>query len=348
LFIVLGMENKIKKFFRLAKKGKWDLIFYLGAKALGFNTARPLPASYVIEPANFCNLRCPVCPTGSGKLNRPPRLMSLDEFKMIIDQIEDYSSKISLFNYGEPFLNKDIFEMIKYAADRKMFVKISTNGQLLDKNVCLKIVKSGLQRLIVSFDGIDDETLNKYRLGANANKTIDALKNIKEAKDELKSETPVVEVQFLLMKHNEHQKEEMAKLAKDLGADIYAEKSLNLYGRSEFQDKMTDFLPVNSLSRYEKKEDGSWMLKGELVNDCWYIRNATVINSNGEVAPCCYDLYSNFIMGNVFREPIKSIWKGDKYRSFRKRIWKDRTSISMCEACPEGRRIKVNEKKSIG
>jgi len=77
------------------------------------------PHFILIEPTNICNLRCPLCPTGRGEKGRSKGKMSLDKFKRIIDEIGDYLYDIELDNWGEPLLNKDIFELIRYANEKK-------------------------------------------------------------------------------------------------------------------------------------------------------------------------------------------------------------------------------------
>jgi len=344
--------KKINISIKLIFGGKTDLFFYKMLKKLGIkNLLPPLPNSLIIEPANFCNLKCPLCPTGSGRLAkcRPARLMTFDEYRNIIDQAEGYVTKIVLFNLGEPFLNKETPKMIKYAVEAKMYVKISTNAVLLDdKTLCEEIVKSGLQHLIVSLDGADQETLEKYRVGSDFDKVIRALNYIKEAKRYLGLKMPRVELQFLVMKHNEHQKEQMAEISKKYEVDIFSAKTLCLYDVPDFQEAAKKFLPSDALfSRYGVASDGQFVQKGEILNHCRQVLSSMVINTDGTVVPCCYDLYNKHVLGNVFEESLKKIWKGQKYKAFRAQIKKDRKQIKICNTCPEERVEFLSEKKKI-
>jgi len=342
------MLNKIKTVISLLKTGKFDLVFYKLCKKLGFkNVLPPLPVWLVVEPCNFCNLRCPVCLTGSGRINRPNKVMTFEEFKKIVDQVKGYTKKILLFGWGEPFLNKDILRMVRYAVDSGIYnVRLSTNGMFLNsKELCVEIVKSGLRRLIISLDGLDQETLEKYRKGADFNKIIKGIKLLVEIRKLLKSDKPELELQFLVMKHNEHQREAMKKFAEELGVDVYMEKSLNIYRGSYFQEKAKEFLPQDlSRSRYTLDDSKKYKLKGTVPNTCHLIYQSAVINSNGTVIPCCYDLYSDYVMGNAFEEKLKNIWKNKKYQTLRKRIRENRKSIPMCRACPVDRKIFLTKK----
>jgi radical SAM protein with 4Fe4S-binding SPASM domain len=131
------------------------------------------------------------------------------------------------------------------------------------------------------------------------------------------------------------------KLAKDLGADTYHEKTMFIdYNEPGFQDMAKEFLPEDPLlRRYFLKEDGTFAPKGVTPDGCHSIYLSAVINSDGTVVPCCRDMHSDFVMGNVFEEDLKDIWKNDEYRAFREQVKKDRKSIPMCDTCPDGRFI---------
>lgn len=340
--------NKLNKALLLLKNGKIRTLIFIIINKLcrifridGF--LPPYPNILMIEPTNACNLQCPTCPTGSGKMNRPKRMLSLIEFKKIIDQAKGYLNEIILWNYGEPFLNKELLKMIKYAASANIKVRTSTNGQFFQsREFCRQVVQNRLQRLIVCLDGADQKTISRFRKGASFKNIIKGIRYLVEAKRDLDSETPKIELQFILMKHNEHQRRDIKKLAKKLKVDVYREKTVGIdYNDPDFQKMARELLPNDlSLSRYFKKPDGTFALKGEIPNSCPWVYRTAVINSDGTVVPCCYDLYSKHIMGNVFKESLKNIWKNKKYNAFRKQIKKDRKSIPICNICSEGRYIK--------
>lgn len=310
----------------------------------GLNILRPYPEWVVIEPTNICNLTCPTCITGSKRMNRVERMMSFVEFKNIIDQIKDHVKEISLFNFGEPFLNKELLSMIRYATRCGIHVTTSTRGGFFtSRQFCLDLVKAGLDHLIFSLDGADQETLDKYRKGLNFHNVIEGIKLISESKKELGLDTPKIELQFMLMKHNEFQRDSMKRYADRLGVDVYSEKTMgigNFMTSSEFQKVAKELLPDNpSYSRYFLKHDGMYAAKGEICNRCWYVYKATVINSDGNVVPCCWDTYSEHVMGNVWKDSLKYIWSGEKYQDFRKQIRLNRKEISICKTCPIDRRF---------
>lgn len=342
------MLKKIKKMINLILSGKIDLFWYKLKNKIKKNLA-PLPETLILEPTNLCTMKCPTCPTGAGKLNRPKGMMSLENYKKIIDQVRGYTKKIVLFNYGEPFMHPEIIAMIKYAKGADLFIKTSTNGEFFkNKKFCVNLVKSGLDYLIICLDGADDETLKKFRVNTKFDHIIQTFRTMMEVKKELGFKTPIIELQFILMKHNEHQREKMKEIARDLGVDIYTEKTAGIdINDHDFQKLAEQLLPTDaSLARYDKLTDGSFKLKGEIPNYCSQVLNSMVINCDGNVVPCCYDLYSHHIMGNVWQDKIKIIWQGEKYKNFRRQIFQNRKNIAMCNICSE-RRYFVSNKDAL-
>lgn len=333
--------NKIGKAFSLLKSGRFDYVLQKAASRLGIIS--PFVSSPVIiniEPTNACNLRCPTCPTGAGTMNRPRRMMSYDEFRLIIDQVRGYVNSIILWNLGEPFLNRDLLPMVRYATDSKLYVEASTNGEFFrSKEFCDDVVKSGLQKLIICLDGADQETISRFRRGSHFEKIIQGIQLMIDAKKGLLSQTPAIELQFIVMKHNEHQRGDMRKLATRLGVDIYCEKTIGIDSSDpNFQSLAKELLPNDlSLSRFCRSADGTFALRGEITNYCSRIFQSAVVNSDGSVVPCCYDLYSRHVMGNIFEENLEKIWRNKRYNRFRKQVLADRKRIPMCNICSEGR-----------
>lgn len=338
----MAKQPTLRQRLRLSvQKGLWKT---------GFHHVLPdRPSTLMVEPTNVCNLHCPACPTGQGTLNRPPRTMTFDEFKLILDQACDpagYLKRVTLFNYGEPFLCKDLLKMVRAAADRKLETFTSTNGHFFGSDaVAREVVASGLTELIVCLDGADQQTLSRYRRNADFGEILEGIRRVVRARRDGRSDTPIVELQFIVMKHNQHQIDAMRALARDLGVDRFIEKTVGINPTDpDFQRLARELLPDDlSHSRFECRPDGVFALKGEAPCCCEYIYSTMVINSNGEVTPCCYDVLSDYVMGNVFETPLGDIWRGEKFMEFRRRVEEERETIPICAECPEGRVIRRME-----
>jgi len=263
------------------------------------------PVSISIEPTATCNLHCPECPSGTGKLKRFKGNIDFELYKKIIDETAPYLLNLILYFQGEPFLNKEIFRLIEYSAIQKnVYTSISTNGHFLDSETAKRTVKSGLDKLIISLDGSDQETYEKYRKNGDLETVVQSIKNIVERKEKLKSKTPYVVIQFLVFKFNEYQIPEIKRLSKELGVDKLELKSAQIY---DFEND-TEFIPLNTkYSRYKKNESGKYCIKSKLKNKCKRLWEASVITNTGEVLPCCFDKDAKYSSGNITQHSFKEI-----------------------------------------
>lgn len=284
-----------------------------------------------IEPANYCNLQCPECPVGNQQLPIPPKtLFDIDLSKKLVDELKPTLFHIIFYFQGEPFINNNLSEIVSYAHNARIFTSTSTNGQFLsDKNV-RGIVLSGLDKLIVSVDGSTQEVYESYRVGSSLSKTIEGIKRVVAFKKEMKSVTPIIEIQFLVLKTNEHQMDDMKQLAKSLGVDRLTFKTAQLYNFENGHDLLTT---KASFARYKMGKDGKYVLKGKQPNHCWRLWSGSVINSQGDILPCCFDKKSNYVFGNVKNETFVSEWQNKNASNFRDKVLKNRKQFDMCRNC---------------
>lgn len=291
------------------------------------------PWSLSLETGTFCNLSCLECPSGQKQFTRPTGTMSLDTFKQIIDK--QYKTLIWLILYfqGEPYLNKSFFEMVTYAKKKRIFCTTSTNGHFLTKTNALKTVNSGLDRLIISLDGLDQSTYEKYRVGGNFGQVKQGIKNLIEAKKELKKSHPFIVIQFIVFKTNEHQLEEAKKLKKELGVDKVEIKTAQVYSTND----KNQLIPENKKHRrYKQNKSGEWEIKNKAPNKCNRMWRAAVITWDAQVVPCCFDKDADFQMGNILQNSFGEIKNNNAYTKFRNQVFTNRSQIDICRNCSEG------------
>lgn len=322
---------------RLSPKKMLNLMRGYKAYLMKKTRVRAYPPVLMIEPTNYCNLKCPLCPIGEGTFTPKRGSMKFDDYRKIMDEMGDYLLNLTLWNYGEPFMNKEIYSMIDYAKKKGIFIRISTNGHFLDNvDDIKKLINSKLDNLIICLDGASQETFLKYRKQGNFNIVVSNIKRIVDEKKKLNSPYPFIELQFIIMKHNEHEISRMRELAKEIGVDKLTLKTLTLdISQEDNKDRIAEFLPSSEkLSRYEMKE-GKLKRKAGIKNDCKRLWLSSVINWDGSVTACCYDPNREFELGNVFKEgSFRKVWNNDNYRRFRKIILKNKKSVKMCENCP--------------
>jgi radical SAM protein with 4Fe4S-binding SPASM domain len=295
-----------------------------------------MPISYSIEPTNHCNLKCPECPSGLGWLTRPLGLLNPEDFKKLIDEISSTGFYVQLFFQGEPFINKNLYTMINYARGKNMYVSISTNGHFINEENVDIVLKNAPDKIIYSIDGLDEKSYQNYRVGGTFEQADAGLRALLNKKKEINQSHPYVELQFIVMKQNEHQLDEVIKYGNDVGVDKVVFKTMQI---SSYKNAL-EFLPVNKKYRRYIIDNGSFGIKGKMKNHCFAVWRTSVITWDGKVVPCCFDKDAEYELGLTNGKSFKDVWHSDEYSNYRARILGDRQSISMCTNCTEG--LKVN------
>lgn len=297
---------------------------------------RGFPLSIAIEPTTSCNLRCPECPSGLRSFSRPVGMLQPETFAKMLAQLQEHLIYMLFYFQGEPYVNKHFLDLVKIASEQNIYTATSTNAHFLDDETAKKTVESGLDRLIISIDGASQETYESYRIGGRLEKVLDGTRNVIKWKKALKSSTPHVIFQFLVVKPNEQDIPEIYQLAKELGVDEVKLKTAQIY---DYKNG-SPLIPKNTkYSRYQKMEDGFYAIKNKLLNQCWKMWHSCVVTWDGRVVPCCFDKDASHQLGNLNQESFKSIWNGEKYFNFRSKLLKSRNEIDICTNCTEGTKV---------
>jgi radical SAM protein with 4Fe4S-binding SPASM domain len=319
----------------------WNMIKVVSSYYYSKYSRKPvqwgLPISISFEPTTSCNLRCPECPSGLRAFTRPTGMLQNNFFRDTIDQLYKDLLYLTFYFQGEPYLNPDFLEMVKYAASKKIYTATSTNAHYLNEANAKKTIESGLDRLIISIDGTTQEVYQQYRVGGQLDKVIAGAKNIVKWKKELNSKTPFIIFQFLVVKPNQHQIEDVKELAKEVGVDAIWFKTAQVY---DYENDPNQLIPsIDKYSRYKKDKAGQLQLKNKLHNHCWRLWHSPVITWDGLVAPCCFDKDAQHKLGNLKNKPFKEIWQNEAYTTFRNKIKQGRKQIDICANCTEGTKV---------
>ena len=306
---------------------------YQRAKRTKEPVIKGLPINISIEPTTACNLRCPECPSGLRSFTRPTGNLKQQLFHRVIDELGDDLLSLTFYFQGEPYINPGFLEMVAHASERGVYTATSTNAHFITEEVAERTVRSGLSRLIISLDGTDQATYEAYRKEGTLNKVIEGAERIVKWKRLLKSRTPHVVFQFLVVKPNEHQIPEARALAKRIGADDLWLKTAQVYDPREDHPLIPS---QDKYARYRCAADGSWQLKNALHDHCWKMWHSCVITWDGRVVPCCFDKDAHHVLGSVGQGSFKEIWNGTAYRDFRGALLQSRSNLEMCRNCSEG------------
>ena len=289
-------------------------------------TIHHTPLFVSVEPSAVCQLRCPACPVGlSATRSVSPQggLMPRDLWERALSQIKETAWVVQFYFQGEPLLNKDLPLMIREAHDAGLYTIVSTNAQAMTPELAQALVAAGLDRIIISMDGLTQESYSAYRVGGSLDQCKAALRWLQEAK----SAGLTIELQVLRLRSNEHEWRAFRKEYKTLGADRLVFKTAQLYDYRHGHPLMPS---EPRYRRYEQHADGLWYRK-PLGKGCFRVWSGVVIAANGDVLPCCYDKDHAHAYGNLRTASLRDLFSGPAARTFRAQALLQTPQI--CQEC---------------
>jgi radical SAM protein with 4Fe4S-binding SPASM domain len=295
-----------------------------------------LPVTISFEPTTACNLRCPECPSGLRAFTRETGNLKANFFQQTIDQLHKDLLYLIFYFQGEPYINPDFLDMVKYASEQGIYTITSTNGHFLSEANARRTIESGLDRLIISVDGTTQEVYEQYRKSGKLEVVLQGARNVVKWKKKLKSSTPQVIFQFLVVRPNQHQIPEIYRLAEEIGIDEVRLKTAQVY---DYQNGNELIPTIPEYARYRELPSGEWEVKHALLNHCWRLWHACVITWDGMVVPCCFDKDASHRLGDLKDFDFREIWQGEAYQHFRRTLLKGRSEIDICTNCTEGCKV---------
>ncbi|MFM8433535.1 MAG: SPASM domain-containing protein [Bacteroidota bacterium] len=294
-----------------------------------------MPIAITVEPTTSCNLRCPECPSGLRSFSRPTGMLDPLLLENLLKQVHRKVPYLTLYFQGEPFLHPEFLDLVRIAKRYGMYTATSTNAHYLNEETARSVIDSGLDRLIISIDGVSQSTYEQYRVGGSLEKVLLGARNLVAARKSA-SRKPYLVFQFLVVRPNEHQVDEVRELARSIGVDRVVFKTAQLYDHADGHPLM----PVDPrYSRYQQGADGKWRIKNTLDNHCWRMWHSCVMTWDGKIVPCCFDKDASHVMGDLNTHSFREIWFGEAYKSFRQQLLRGRDSIDICRNCSEGTKV---------
>lgn len=251
--------------------------------------------------------------------------MSFDTYKEILNKIPSLKV-IILFNWGEPLLHHEIFNIIKEAVSRDIYTITHTNFSIKQKPEFFEqLVNSGLHQLVISADGASQESYEKYRVKGNFDWILNNIRYTVQAKKKLKKRDPKIVWKFIVNKYNEHEIDYARHLAKSLGIEILFDKMglsddiPDIEFPGTLLDRKEEWLPVNPkyvLDYYRTNGRQNGEEKSIPLNNkpCNQLFNSTVINPDGKITPCCWVTSKENVWGDLTKQSFEEIWNNDYYK----------------------------------
>jgi radical SAM protein with 4Fe4S-binding SPASM domain len=284
------------------------------------------PVRVRIEPASACNLRCGHCPTGAAAISDNPNrgIMKLDLFNRLIPQIAAMKGirAATLYLAGEPLLNKHFAVMLRRVKEETNIssTTFTTNGMLLDEKACNALKSADVDVINVSLDGNSPEENDKIRTRSNFQRV---RTNIHQARKTL--EGTKIFIHNIIVPPLEKMLDR-PRPPKYL-TDEFGTQNVQSFMAIRWPGIVGSYLVANNMEIVKKNAVGT--STGEYFCNSPFVE--TVVESDGKVTVCCYNITHELMMGNVNETPLSEIWNGEKYRKLRKAI----ATFGLLEELPE-------------
>ena len=191
------------------------------------------PFLAIWEVTQSCDLACKHCRAAAQPIAHPDQL-STDEGKAVIDQIADMKIPIFVFTGGDPLKRPDLYELIRYSAEKGVKVAVTPSATpLLNREAIFKMKEAGVVRLGISLDGSSPEIHDKFRglQGAFA-RTIQAVEWAGEA-------GLPIQVHTTISRHNAHDLDNLCNLFEKLAIVMWNVFFLVPVGRGQLADLLS-------------------------------------------------------------------------------------------------------------
>ncbi len=297
-----------------------------------------------VEPTTGCNLHCHTCIRNVW--GDPESAMSLETFQRLVDSLDALPElqRVVFTGFGEPLTHPHILEMIQAVRQRGLAVTLGSNGLLLDADMAHELVALGVDRLVISVDGVRPETYEEVR-GAMLSQVLDNIRHINEAKVRQASLIPALGIEFVALQSNVAELGDLTGLAQRLSAARVLVSNVLAYTEDMRDEILYGYEPRPPFNAGGWPVSlGAWVTWGTLAlprmhwgaeRRCRFVQDrAIVVGWDGGVSPCYalshnYTYYAvdgrqkqvtRYVLGNVNERSLAEIWMSEEYVRFRSEV----------------------------
>jgi MoaA/NifB/PqqE/SkfB family radical SAM enzyme len=293
-----------------------------------------MPIHLHIELTNYCELRCPVCPTGTGIMERPTRAMDPELLKRLMEEAGPYLLTASLWGWGEPLLHPQLSRVLQIMGGHRVATFLSTNGQsLLNDGVVQALVDFPPTHLIVAIDGLTDDTNAMYRVGARLEPVLEGVQRLKEMKRQRSQLLPLLHMRYIVMRHNQHEIPRLEGFAREHGFDLLTVRTLSIIDEKPEDSRHGEYIPESGEFRAYSYENGARIRRNDRV--CFYPFWFPAVCADGTVTACEQDYNATEPMGALDEGvSFRDIWFSSGVERLRRAIRNDSEGLGFCANCP--------------
>jgi len=320
--------------------------FWLGQRSgdLLLHPIRPDLQKLYLEPTTACNLECRTCLRNVW--DDPIRHMRWETFEKVLESLPALPQlkRVVFTSFGEPLTHPKLLDMIAAVRRFDLQITLGTNGLLLDQRMARELVRLGVDRVVISIDGGKPETYRGVR-GALLSQVIDNMRTLTETKRQLDSIFPFIGVEFVAMRSNIAELDDLTRLAANLQVSRLLVSNVLPYTPALLDEKLYSYSPIPPIPASSwALRVGAWVTWAtcELPRMHWgadrrcrFVKDqAAVVGWDGGVAPC-YALSHNYryytidgrqkkvdryLLGDVHQHSLLDIWTSEEYVCFRSEV----------------------------
>jgi radical SAM protein with 4Fe4S-binding SPASM domain len=234
-------------------------------------------------------------------MERPKGFMMYELHERLVDQCAQWGvQEINLQFLGEPLLDKLLLERIRYAKQRGLKIRMTTNGSLITPDRAEALIESGIDHVTISFDGFTKETFESIRIGLQYDKVYEGTMSLIAKKLELKSSTPEIELCFVGLAENESEATQFLNYWKDKVDEVIVSNATDWAGN----------LTLEKLGPYCRSDIRR--------PPCRHLWEEMIVLQDGRVTVCCQSYDGQLLVGDAKRQSLKEIWTGEEYQKLRR------------------------------
>jgi MoaA/NifB/PqqE/SkfB family radical SAM enzyme len=254
--------------------------------ATGRDRSPVLPEIVQIESTNICNAKCVFCPR--DEMHRRQGVMSFDLYRKIVDECAELGiTHLRVHNYGEPFVDRQLVEKVRYAKSKGIpEVGMISNGSLITDDVARGMIEAGLDAINISVDASGREVFESTRVGLKYDKVIANIERLVRIRAELGRRRPKLILSF-----------------------VRQNNSIDEQAFIEHWKRIADKIHITDLHNWA----GTLHNESDVNYPCYRPWLTFTVLWDGRVSLCCADFDGRHILGDLNTSSIKDVWNADPY-----------------------------------
>lgn len=259
--------------------------------ATGRDRAPRLPDIVQIESTNICNAKCVFCPR--DEMHRRQGVMDMDLFKKIVDECAALGiTHVRVHNYGEPFLDRQLVEKVRYAKQKGIQeVGMISNGSLITEELARGMIDAGLDAINISVDAAGKEVFERTRLNLDYETVTGNVRTLARLRKESGRTHPKLILSFVRQNNSEDEQAFIKEWS-----------------------QVADKIHITDLHNWA----GTLNSKSNVNYPCYRLWLTFTVLWDGRVSLCCADFDGRHILGDLRTSTIAQVWNSPAYRAVRK------------------------------